>query len=62
MNEPLVLSVRKTARLLNLSETAVTNAIARGELRSTKFGRRVLVNAEDVAAKLKEAGVQYVPE
>ena len=62
MDEPLLISIRKAARLLSLSDTAVTNAITRGELGSTKFGRRVLVNAADVARKLKEAGVQYVPE
>jgi excisionase family DNA binding protein len=62
MSEPLVMSVRKTARLLSLSETAVTNAITRGELRATKIGRRVLVNVEDVSRKLLEAGVRYVPE
>lgn len=61
MEGAFVMSVRKAARLLDLSDTAVHNAITRGELRATKLGRRVLVNANDVAAKLKEAGVQYVP-
>ncbi len=55
-----VMPVRKAARLLDVSETAIHNAITRGELRATKLGRRVLINAEDVARKLKEAGVQYV--
>jgi excisionase family DNA binding protein len=62
MVSPYVISVRKTARLLDLSETAVYNAIERGELRATHVGRRVLLNVEDVARKLKEAGAQYVPD
>ena len=55
-----VMPVRKAARLLDVSKTAIHNAITRGELRATKLGRRVLINAEDVARKLEEAGVQYV--
>jgi excisionase family DNA binding protein len=54
-----VISVRKAARLLDVSETAIHNAITRGELRATHVGRRVVVNAEDVGRKLKEAGVHY---
>jgi len=55
-----VMPVRKAARHLDVSETAIHNAITRGELRATKLDRRVLINAEDVARKLKHAGVQYV--
>ena len=62
MEGPFVMSVRKAARLLDLSETAIHNAITRGELRAAKLGRRVLVNADDVARKLKEAGAHYVHE
>lgn len=47
-------------------DTAVANGVARGELRSTKFGRRVLVNADDVNAQAQRGWrggsvMKYVP-
>ena len=59
MESLFAMFVRNAARLLDVSDAAIHNAITRGELRATHVGRRVVVNAEDVGPKLKEAGVHY---
>jgi excisionase family DNA binding protein len=41
--QPIVASVKETARMLNMSETATYEAIHAGEIPHIRIGRRILV-------------------
>jgi excisionase family DNA binding protein len=59
MEDRFVMPVRKAARLLEISEPELHDAITRGELRATHNGSRVLVSAADVARRLRAMYATY---
>lgn len=50
--EPLAYSIADACALLSLGRTTIFAAIARGELKSKKVGRRTLIAAQDLKAWL----------
>ena len=46
------LTVKETAAVLGLSEGAVRAAIIRGEIPSTRVGRRILIPRQTILARL----------
>ena len=52
----LVLTVRQTAKLLNLSRSSAYEAIHRGQIPSIKIGRRLLVPRAALERMLERAG------
>lgn len=57
-SEPLVLTVRETARLLSLSLHATYEAVARGDIFSLRVGKRLLIPKARLLRLLNEAGKQ----
>ena len=49
------LSVNEIAQYLNVSRTAVINAIHRNDLKSVHIGRRILIKENDFQAFLSQA-------
>lgn len=45
-----LVSIEVAAQLLSIGRTTVYDLVNRGELRSTKIGRRTLVSVEDIDA------------
>lgn len=50
---PQFLSINQTAEVLGVAPMTVRRAIARGELRARKFGRRVLIDPRDLERAMK---------
>ena len=48
--EKLAYSVRETAAMLSIGLTRTRDAIARGDIKTFRMGRRILVPREQVAA------------
>jgi excisionase family DNA binding protein len=59
---PLVLSVPQAAAMLGISKDLAYDLIARGELPSLHFGRRVVVPTKPLLNLLNGAGVANTPE
>jgi excisionase family DNA binding protein len=51
---PGVLTVAETARLLRLSRASTYEAIRRGEIPSTRIGRRILISKAKLQTLLRE--------
>lgn len=50
--EPEAMSIREAARISGIGMTALYAALARGDLKARKFGRRTIVLREDLRAFL----------
>lgn len=57
MPEPILLSRRETARLLNISERSLVTYEARGMFRPIRLGRQVMHRRQDIDAALERLAV-----
>lgn len=53
--QPLAYSVRDAARVMSLGPTRIKQLIALGEIRASKVGRRLLVDAQSLRELLARA-------
>jgi len=48
------LTVRETAKRLNVSELTIRNYIKKGTIKAEKIGRRIVINSKDLEKSLSE--------
>jgi excisionase family DNA binding protein len=53
-NEQLALGIRRTAKLMDTSESTIRRAIRRGELKVIRLSRRVLIPYESIRSLLEK--------
>ena len=52
-HEPMLKPIKEAARLINVSPFALYRKVKNGELPSYRFGRKVLINMDEVLAAMR---------